>query len=293
MTANHYQILGVAPGAEGAAIRSAYRALMRVYHPDRNDDPEAQSRAREITAAFAILGDPEKRAAYDARTFGMPIGDQPWLEADRRPRAPLRRVGMACVAVALMLSLTLAVRPQWPAAPASRGLPKTAPKPASAPAVRPADPAPARESVAAPAAETADSSGVPTAPAVVPPPAAPVAVPQPSNSPAPPPSPELQVAQPAMREAPPPLPPRAEDVAGAESSPAPDGHHAEIERLAAGFLKQSLEHADWNKQQLLLSARNRAATSRHLCRSDDCVTDAYLRQIRDTTTIMEGRIPAP
>jgi len=68
---------------------------------------------------------------------------------------------------------------------------------------------------------------------------------------------------------------------------------AEVERLATGFLKQSLDHADWNKQQLLLSARNRAATSRHLCRSDDCVTDAYLRQIRDTTTIMEGRIPTP
>jgi hypothetical protein len=96
-----------------------------------------------------------------------------------------------------------------------------------------------------------------------------------------------------MREAPPPLPPPAEDLAGAESSPAPDGHRAEVERLATGFLKQSLDHADWNKQQLLLSARNRAATSRHLCRSDDCVTDAYLRQIRDTTTIMEGRIPAP
>lgn len=292
MTANHYQILGVAPGAEGAAIRSAYRALMRIYHPDRNGDPEAQSRAREITAAFAILGDPEKRAAYDARTFGMPIGDQPWLEAGRRPPAPLRRVGMACVAVALMLSLTLAVRPQWPAAPVSRGLPKAAPKPGNAPEVRPADPAPARESVAAPVAETADASAVLVAPAVVPPPAEPAQVPQSSKSPTPSP-PERQVAQPAMREAPPPLPPPAEDLAGAESSPAPDGHRAEVERLATGFLKQSLDHADWNKQQLLLSARNRAATSRHLCRSDDCVTDAYLRQIRDTTTIMEGRIPTP
>ena len=91
MTANHYQILGVDPGAEGAAIRSAYRALMRVYHPDRNDDPEAQSRAREITAAFAVLGDPEKRAAYDARTFGgIAIGEQRWFAPDRRAPAPGR-----------------------------------------------------------------------------------------------------------------------------------------------------------------------------------------------------------
>ena len=63
--------------------------------------------------------------------------------------------------------------------------------------------------------------------------------------------------------------------------------------MAKGFLKQSLDHADWKKQQLLLSARNRAATSRALCRTDDCVTDAYLHQIRDTTTIMQGRIPSP
>ncbi len=54
-----------------------------------------------------------------------------------------------------------------------------------------------------------------------------------------------------------------------------------------------MEHADWRKQQLLLSARNRSATSRTLCRSDDCVTEAYMRQIRDITAIMAGRIPNP
>ena len=79
----------------------------------------------------------------------------------------------------------------------------------------------------------------------------------------------------------------------APSCPQCSDRRAQVERLAAGFLKQSLEHADWQKQQLLLSARNRSATSRNLCRSDDCVTEAYMRQIRDTTTIMEGRIPNP
>ena len=66
---------------------------------------------------------------------------------------------------------------------------------------------------------------------------------------------------------------------------------AQVERIARGFLRQSLEHADQHKQELLLSARNRAATLRAACRSDDCVTDAYLRQIRETTAIVEGRTP--
>ena len=296
MSANHYQILGVEPGADSAAIRSAYRALMRVYHPDRNDDPEAQSRAREITAAFAVLGDPDKRSAYDARTFGMPIGEQPWLAAQRRAPAPLRKVGMACIAVALALSATLAVRPQWPPAATPGHVPTNAPR-SSAAHLEPAVPKPAPvQSAASPVAQSADP---PDAPAIQmvqavapPPPPAPAVV---SKQPDEPVTPVVvaQVARPALREASAPLPTPAEETAVAEPAPASDGRRAEVERLASGFLKQSLDHADWKKQQLLLSARNRAATSRHLCRSDDCVTEAYLHQIRDTRTIMEGRIPAP
>jgi hypothetical protein len=71
-----------------------------------------------------------------------------------------------------------------------------------------------------------------------------------------------------------------------------DDRRAQVERLATGFFNQSMQHADWSRQQLLLSARTRSATLRTLCHSDDCVADAYLRQIRDTTTIMEGRIPS-
>jgi hypothetical protein len=296
MSANHYQILGVAPDADSGAIRSAYRGLMRVYHPDRNDHPEAGSRAREITAAFAVLGDPEKRAAYDAATFGMPIGDQPWLADAHRAPAPMRKVGMACIAVALALSVTLAVRPEWPpAAPSGR-------IPVNAPGLRAAHPEPdvekpaLMESAPSSAEQTADASeasAIQTVQAVAaPPPPAPAAVSGPPDEPVTPVA-VAQIAPPALRDASAPLPIPAEETANAQSAPAPDGRRAEVERLASSFLKQSLEHADWTKQQLLLSARNRAATSRHLCRSDDCVSEAWLRQIRDTTTIMEGRIPAP
>jgi hypothetical protein len=293
MSANHYQVLGVEPRAEGAAIRSAYRALMRLHHPDRNDDPESQSRAREITAAFAVLGDPEKRAAYDAQMFRMAIGKDAWRAADRRPPAPLRRLGLACVAVALMLSVALAVRPQWSPGSISRSDPTTEPSSSSAHVEPAAQKIAPLETAAPPVPNTDDDSVAPAVQAVIPPPPAPVAVLEQPKDPTPPIA-APQVAQPALREAPPPLPVPAEEAASADSKPASDGHRAEVERLAAGFLEQSLEHADWKKQQLLLSARNRAVTSRHLCRSDEaCVTEAYLRQIRDTTTIMEGRIPNP
>jgi hypothetical protein len=70
-----------------------------------------------------------------------------------------------------------------------------------------------------------------------------------------------------------------------------DNRRAQVERIATGFLRQSLEHADASKQQLLMSASSRSAASRAACRSDDCVTNAYLDQIRETTAIVEGRSP--
>jgi hypothetical protein len=64
-----------------------------------------------------------------------------------------------------------------------------------------------------------------------------------------------------------------------------------LEGLAAGFHAQSMAHADWQKQQLLLSARVRSTTSRKMCRSEACVADAYARQMREISAIVEGRKP--
>ena len=301
MSANHYRILGVSPDADGPAIRSAYRALMRVYHPDRNDDSEAQSRAREITAAFAILGDPEKRAAYDAQTFGgIAIGDKNWFAPQRRAPAPLRKVGLACVAVTFLLSLALVVQPQWPAAvderpatpvPAAPSSPKAAPA-----APRPAPPASAAQPSALPAAAAPAPTPAPRAVAPSPPPVPKALQAQPAV-PA-----SLQAAQAPLPKAPPSKPAAPPAQIAAAQPPAPPAagcapecgeRRAKVERMAKGFLQQSIEHADWKKQQLLLSARMRSQTSRTLCRTDDCVTEAYLRQIRETTAIMAGRIPNP
>lgn len=69
----HYEELGVAPTATLAQIRAAYVALARVHHPDRMngaaDGERADSAARmaRVNAAWTVLSDPAKRAAYDAR----------------------------------------------------------------------------------------------------------------------------------------------------------------------------------------------------------------------------------
>lgn len=62
---NYYQILGVSVHASREEIRGAYRKLAVKYHPDRNPDPKAAERIREINIAYDVLGDPDKRRKYD------------------------------------------------------------------------------------------------------------------------------------------------------------------------------------------------------------------------------------
>lgn len=61
-----YEVLGVERGADAATLKSAYRKLAMQYHPDRNpDNAEAEAKFKEINAAYEILKDDQKRAAYD------------------------------------------------------------------------------------------------------------------------------------------------------------------------------------------------------------------------------------
>jgi molecular chaperone DnaJ len=60
-----YALLGVARDATEAEIKKAYRKLAMEDHPDRNPAPEAEARFKEITEAYEVLRDPQKRAAYD------------------------------------------------------------------------------------------------------------------------------------------------------------------------------------------------------------------------------------
>jgi DnaJ-class molecular chaperone len=64
--ADLYSTLGVARGADEGAIKKAYRKLAKELHPDRNqDNPKAAERFSQITAAYDLLSDKDKRAQYD------------------------------------------------------------------------------------------------------------------------------------------------------------------------------------------------------------------------------------
>jgi curved DNA-binding protein len=63
---DYYQILGVSKNADEAEIKKVYRKLARQYHPDVNPgDKAAEQRFKEISEAYAVLSDPEKRKKYD------------------------------------------------------------------------------------------------------------------------------------------------------------------------------------------------------------------------------------
>ncbi|HHH40567.1 MAG TPA: molecular chaperone DnaJ [Chloroflexi bacterium] len=62
---DYYEVLGVSRTASQEEIKKAYRRLARQYHPDVNKSPDAEARFKEINEAYEVLGDPEKRAAYD------------------------------------------------------------------------------------------------------------------------------------------------------------------------------------------------------------------------------------
>ena len=62
---NYYKILGVSQSASIGEIKKAYRALAFQFHPDKNKQTNAASRFIEITEAYEVLRDPEKRKQYD------------------------------------------------------------------------------------------------------------------------------------------------------------------------------------------------------------------------------------
>jgi DnaJ-class molecular chaperone len=76
---NPYSILGIEKSADAAQIKRAYRKLAKELHPDRNpNDKTAADRFKQVTAAYDLLSDPDKRGQYDR-------GE---IDSDGNPRAP-------------------------------------------------------------------------------------------------------------------------------------------------------------------------------------------------------------
>lgn len=63
---DYYQLLGVPRDADGEQIKKAYRKLALEFHPDRNQgSKDAEEKFKEVTKAYEVLREPEKRSMYD------------------------------------------------------------------------------------------------------------------------------------------------------------------------------------------------------------------------------------
>ena len=83
---DYYKVLGVDKKASQDEIKKAYRKLARKYHPDTNEDAGAEERFKEISEAYDVLGDEDKRKRYDrgGSVFGggaNPLTTSSWPSA--------------------------------------------------------------------------------------------------------------------------------------------------------------------------------------------------------------------
>lgn len=82
MAKDLYAVLGIGRGADDKEIKAAYRKLARKYHPDVNpNDPTAEAKFKEVSGAYEVLSDPDKRRLYDQ------YGDQ-WEAAQQMGGVP-------------------------------------------------------------------------------------------------------------------------------------------------------------------------------------------------------------
>lgn len=65
MGKDYYKILGIQSGANEEEIKKAYRRMALKFHPDKNKDPNAEEKFKEVAEAYEVLSDPKKKAIYD------------------------------------------------------------------------------------------------------------------------------------------------------------------------------------------------------------------------------------
>src|SRR5204863_127147 len=121
---DYYETLGVSREADAEQLKKAYRSLAMKFHPDRNPgDKTAEHKFKEISEAYDVLKDDQKRAAYNRyghRAFenGGPAGHHPGGGGRRNPHTPGGRGGGRIAFLALGRSLHLPLRHAPQAVPA-------------------------------------------------------------------------------------------------------------------------------------------------------------------------------
>jgi len=267
--ADHYAVLGLAPYAEHSAVRAAYLELMRRYHPDINASEEAAARAREVTAAYEILGNPDSRTDYDlARAHAHAALADRSVPAWRSPQA---LAGLASLGGVALLSLLYVmphgteehveqVAARQPAEPPSvrpspRAIERAKPAPAPAPVEVARSPSPVKMAPAPPAVEIKRSP-------------APVEVKRVSQPTVPaPPAPKIEPPRPVARAD------KGVELAG-------------LDRHLGILLRQSVRRADAARQQTLYRDHYRFIARLNSCATDACKKHEYLSRMGEVTSTM-------
>ena len=288
MSRDYYAVLGVSPTSEDVVIRAAYHALMRRYHPDADPSTDASQRAQAINAAYAVLSDPEARARYDGTRAaqGLIKADPPARSGRRRRMllGPAAFVGIAALAVTGTMIATIPPGDHPQPAPSRSDVPQGTE--AFEAGTRPPKTA---------AAATHSATG--SAPAEVPnamlEPAEEVDLPQPGGSSTsrhdPTPEPALAKAAGTPQAKTSPFQPAATCRLGsrwADRAICSSANLTALDRQHGLLYAQSWDRADAARRVALLDSRERFQGRRNACRSESCLTSAYVARLREISDIM-------
>jgi hypothetical protein len=278
---DHYAVLGVSPTSDDVVIRAAYRALMRRYHPDVDSSGEAAQRTQAINAAYAVLSHPDSRARYDGS-----LAAQGLIKPEARHRPSLLRrmvprpAGMIAVTALAATGALVALSPPIGLLPED-ALPLSAELPR------------ARTAIDEPALTPPSSAGIemPEVPST-----------NVKRSPGPVPG-SRRASSPSAESPVPPVRKSAGKVAAsvpatwtpaecllgdswADRAVCKSSNLIVLHRQHELVYAQSVARADHAPHSALLGSRERFEKDRDACRSENCLTKAYIAGLRAISDIM-------